>query len=193
MTGQIVTIPNGLSLLRLLGIPVFLWCLITRHDGWALIIVMAGGVTDYLDGKLARWLGQYSRLGELLDPTADRLYILATLIGLSVREIIPWQLTFILVVRDVVLSAGLLALRRSGYGPLPVHFLGKAATMNLLYAFPLLLLGHGTLTPPDSLLAHMAQVLGWSFACWGVAMYWWAAGVYLRQSAHIVATSSARG
>lgn len=174
--GPVFTVPNLLSFLRLLAIPVFLWCLLTHRDGWALGIVMFGGLTDFFDGKLALWLDQRSRLGELLDPAADRLYILATVVGLSLREIIPWWLVLALLARDGVLSVGLLLLRRAGYGPLPVHFLGKAATMNLLYAFPLLLLGQGSSTWSDA-----AWVAGWAFALWGVLMYWWAALVYLSQ------------
>lgn len=186
--GPVFTLPNLLSFLRLLAIPLFLWCLLTHRDGWALAIVMIGGFTDFLDGKLARWLNQYSRLGELLDPAADRLYIVATLVGLTLREIIPWQLAAVLVLRDVVLTAGLLMVRRRGYGPLPVHFLGKAATMNLLYAFPLLLLGQA-----NSTWSEAAVVIGWAFALWGVLMYWWAAAIYLRQVAVVIGLGRQQG
>ena len=97
---------------------------------------MVSGVTDYLDGKIARAWGQTSRLGTLLDPAADRLYILATLIGLTVRDVVPLWLTLLLVGRDVLLACTLPVLRRHGYGPLPVHYLGKAATFNLLCRLP---------------------------------------------------------
>ncbi|MHB8340280.1 MAG: CDP-alcohol phosphatidyltransferase family protein [Mycobacteriales bacterium] len=177
-----MTIPNALSALRLAGVPVFLVLVLGPHaDGAALIVLLVSGLTDYLDGKLARLLHQESRLGQLLDPLADRLYILSTIVALTVRGIVPIWLAVVLGSRDLVLVAFLPVLHRLGYGPLPVHYLGKAATFNLLYAFPLLLLaaGHGT-------LATVARPLGWAFTLWGTSLYWWAAvlyGVQVRQLA----------
>src|SRR6476646_8745077 len=158
----VLTVPNLLSVLRLLGVPVFLWLLLGPHaDGWALAILALSGVTDWADGVLARRLNQYSDLGALLDPLADRLYILATLVGLVLRHIIPLWLALVIVGRDLVLGVTLPLLRRAGYGPPSVHYLGKAATFCLLYAFPLLLLGtyHGT-------LAQIAQPIAWAFTIW---------------------------
>ena len=174
---RVLTAPNALSLLRLVAVPLFLWAVLTRRDGLALLVVVVSGGTDYLDGKLARWLGQTSRVGQLLDPAADRLYILATLLGLSVRGIVPVWLALLLVARDLLLTATLAVLRRHGHGPLPVHFLGKVATFNLLYAFPLLLLGDR----PGG-WAAAADVLGWAFAVWGSALYWWAGALYVAQA-----------
>src|SRR6185369_12513964 len=112
-----------------------------RADWAALGILVFAGVSDYLDGRLARALNQTSRLGTLLDPLADRLYILATIIALTIRGNIPWWLTAVIIGRDVFISLLLVPMRRLGLGTaLPVHYLGKAATLNLLYAFPLLLL-----------------------------------------------------
>ena len=176
------TIPNLLSILRLVLVPVFAWLILSAHDGWALVVLMASGISDYLDGRLARSWGQVSRLGQLLDPFADRLYILSTLLGLAYREIVPWWLVGLIVVRDVLLSGTIPVLARHGYGPLPVHFLGKAATLNLLYAFPLLLLAEG-----DSTAAHVAQPVAWAFAWWGTALYWWAGWLYVRQVRQVVA------
>jgi CDP-diacylglycerol--glycerol-3-phosphate 3-phosphatidyltransferase len=173
---RVVTLPNGLSVLRLVGVPLFLWLVLSHHDGPAVLVLMVSGVTDYLDGKIARAWGQTSRLGALLDPAADRLYILATLIGLTVRDVVPLWLTVVLVGRDVLLAFTLPVLRKHGYGPLPVHYLGKAATFNLLAGFPLLLLGSW-----DNVLGHVAHVFGWAFAIWGTALYWWAGVLYLLQ------------
>ena len=178
-TDRIWTVPNALSFLRLLGVPLFLWLILQDDetaDYWAVGLLMVSGFTDYLDGVLARRLHQISRLGQLLDPLADRLYIIATLLGLALRDIVPWWLVVALLARDVVLAATLPILRHLGYGPLPVHFLGKAATFNLLYAFPLLLLGDGS-----GALAQVARVVGWAFAIWGSALYWWAGLLYLWQ------------
>jgi cardiolipin synthase (CMP-forming) len=174
VTDRVLTLPNALSALRLLGVPLFLWLVLNEYDPAAVALLMVSGVTDWLDGKIARKWGQMSRIGALLDPAADRLYILATLIGLTIRDIVPLWLTLGLVGRDVVLALFLPVLRRHGYGPLPVHFLGKAATFNLLSGFPLLLLGEG-----ESLVSQIAHAFGWAFAIWGTALYWWAGVLYV--------------
>ena len=173
---RVVTLPNALSVLRLVGVPFFFWLVLTEHDGAAVLVLMVSGVTDYLDGKIARAWGQTSRLGTLLDPAADRLYILATLIGLTIRDVVPLWLTLLLIGRDVLLATTLPLLKRHGYGPLPVHYLGKAATFNLLSGFPLILLGEWTNTVGD-----VAHAFGWAFAIWGTALYWWAGVLYLVQ------------
>ena len=174
---RVATVPNALSLLRLLGVPLFLWLALgPKADGWAIVVLVVSSFTDWLDGKLARLLHQTSKLGQLLDPAADRLYILATVLALSVRHIMPWWLAAVLIGRDVVLAGFLPLLKRLGYGPLPVHYLGKAATFNLLYALPLLLLGDGHAT-----VNHVARIVGWAFAIWGTALYWWAGGLYVVQ------------
>ena len=174
---RVWTLPNVLSLARLAGVPVFLWLvLVPEADGWALLLLMLSGITDYLDGYLARRLDQYSRLGEILDPVADRLYILAVVIGLALRDIIPWWVAIALPLRDLLLWGLVPFLRTRGYSALPVHFLGKAATFNLLYAFPLLLLGDGT-----GVVAALADVFGWAFAIWGIGLYWWAGILYAYQ------------
>ena len=177
VTNRVATLPNLLSLARLFGVPLFLWLVLGPHqDGWALVVLMVSGFTDWLDGKLARTLNQTSKLGQILDPVADRLYILAVVIGLALRDIIPVWLAVILPLRDVFLFSLVPLLRTRGYSVLPVHFLGKAATANLLYAFPLLLLGDGTGT-----LARLADVFGWAFAIWGTGLYWWAGLLYAYQ------------
>jgi cardiolipin synthase len=142
---RVLTIPNVISIIRLAGVPLFLWLvLVPEADGWALAVLFVSGLSDYADGYLARKLDQTSKLGEILDPVADRLYILSTVIGLAARDIIPWWVAIILPARDAFLWCLVPFLRTRGYSSLPVHFLGKAATANLLYAFPLLLLGDGS-------------------------------------------------
>jgi cardiolipin synthase (CMP-forming) len=178
---QVINVPNALSLLRLILVPIFAWLIVAHQDGWALVVLAVSGISDYLDGALARRWGQISRVGQLLDPAADRLYVFSTLIGLAWRDMIPWWLVVVLIMRDVVLSFTLPVLARAGYGPLPVHFLGKAATLCLLYAFPLLLLAGGTGT-----VAEFAEPIAWAFAWWGVGLYWWAGLLYLRQVIRLV-------
>jgi cardiolipin synthase len=167
MASSIATWPNALTGLRALGIPLFIYLALgPQADGWAIAVLAVGGATDYFDGKLARALGQESKLGEILDPTIDRLYILATLIVLYMREAIPLWLIATLIARDAVLALAALALAAKGKAPLKVTFVGKAATFNLLYAFPFLLLALS-----DSAAGEIAFILGWAFAIWGVALY----------------------
>jgi len=174
---RVFTVPNLLSMLRLAGVPLFLWLVLgPEADGWALVLLMVSGFTDYLDGNLARRLNQTSSLGQVLDPVADRLYILAVVVGLVLRDIIPVWLAVILPMRDVLLFSLVPFLRTRGYSALPVHYLGKAATAALLYAFPLLLLGDDTGTLPA-----LAKVVGWAFTIWGVGLYWWAGLLYAWQ------------
>lgn len=182
------TLPNLLSAVRLALIPVFLWLVLgPEADGWALGLLVVSGITDWLDGWLARRWGQTSVLGQVLDPVADRLYILAVVVGLALREVIPWWLAVSLPLRDALMWLLVPLLRTRGYSALPVHFLGKAATFNLLYAFPLLLLGDG-----EGVVADLAQVFGWAFAIWGVGLYWWAGVLYAWQVRKLLMTTPRR-
>ena len=181
-TDRVLTVPNGLSLLRLLLVPVFAYLIVNHEDGWALLVLAFSGFTDWLDGFLARRWGQVSKVGQMLDPAADRLYILSTLLGLAWRDLVPWWLVALIVSRDLVLTFALPVLARHGYGPLPVHFLGKAGTFNLLYAFPLILLGEW-----GGVVGDIARPLGWAFAWWGTGLYWWAGLLYLRQVRDLIA------
>jgi len=186
--GRILTVPNAISVARLAGVPVFLWLVLgPEADGWAVGLLIAAGLSDWLDGVIARAWDQQSRLGQVLDPAADRLYIAATLIGLAIRAIIPWWLVALLAARELLLAVALLVLRRYGYGPLQVSLVGKAATLCLLYAFPLLFLGAHAGTP-----ALVARVLGWAFAIWGTALYWWAAALYLVQMRRLISAAQGR-
>ena len=182
---RIVTIPNGISVARLLGVPVFIWLVLgvrsTDGDWWAVGLLIASGVSDWLDGKIARALNQQSRLGQLLDPAADRLYIVATIVALAVRAIIPWWLVGVLAVRELVMGLVLWILRRHGYGALQVSFIGKTATLCLLYAFPLLFLGSHVAS-----YAETARVAGWTFVIWGSALYWCAALLYTVQARRLL-------
>jgi cardiolipin synthase len=185
---RVWTLPNVLSALRLAGVPVFLWLVLgPEADGWALGLLVVSGITDFLDGWLARRWGQTSVLGQVLDPVADRLYILAVVVGLAMRDVIPWWMAVSLPLRDALMWGLVPMLRTRGYSSLPVHFLGKAATFNLLYAFPLLLLGDG-----EGTVATLAQVFGWSFALWGIALYWWAGVLYAWQVRRLLATTERR-
>jgi len=175
------TVPNLLSFLRLALIPVFLWLIVSGRGGWAIALLAFSGLTDYLDGYIARKYNQVTRLGKLIDPAADRLYIFTTLIGLVITGVIPFPLAAVIVARDVMLLIVYPILANHGYGPLPVHYLGKAGTFALLYAFPLLLMANVW----DS-ATYVILPIAWAFALWGAGLYWWAGFVYVKQAKDLV-------
>lgn len=183
---QLGTVPNLLSLLRLALVPVFLVLILNGRNFEAIIVLAVASITDYLDGYFARKLKQETRLGQLLDPAADRLYIFATLIGLAIVGYIPLWLTVVVIARDVLLLFTYPILASRGYGPLPVHYLGKAGTFALLYSFPLLLIAAAF---PD--ISLFVLPVAWAFALWGIGLYWWAGFVYLAQVRSVVKSSSA--
>ncbi|MFD6263209.1 CDP-alcohol phosphatidyltransferase family protein [Micromonospora chalcea] len=185
---RVLTLPNLISFVRLVGVPIFLYLfLVVEADVAAIVVLAVGGTSDWVDGWIARRLGQVSRLGELLDPLADRLYILATLLAFTAREVVPWQFTGALLARELLLLVSLGVLRRYGYGPPPVHYVGKTATFLLLAAFPLLLLadaapGIGTAT----------GAIGWGLGWWGLVLYWVAGAMYVVQASRLVRRMRAR-
>lgn len=181
MKEQFLTVPNLLSMLRLAFVPVFLYLLLSERYLSAIVVLALSSLTDYLDGYFARKFNQVTRLGQLLDPAADRLYIFSTLVGLSITGIIPVWLALVIIGRDLVLAVAYPILATHGYGPLPVHYLGKTGTFALLYAFPLLLMAY--IFEPA---AFILEPLAWAFALWGVGLYWWGAFVYLRQVRDVV-------
>jgi cardiolipin synthase len=182
VSSRILTIPNVISLLRLALVPVFAVLIVRGNDEWALAVLAISGASDWLDGVLARRLDQVTKLGQMLDPAADRLFILVTLVGLAWRDVVPLWVLVVILLRDVTLLCLLPVLTRHGYGPLPVSFVGKAATFALLYAFPLLLLAEA-----PGALGATASIIGWAFTGWGVGLYWLAGVQYIRQTRQLVA------
>ena len=178
MQGRILTIPNVLSVIRLALVPVFLYLLLARHHyGPAVAILMFSGASDWADGKIARLVpNQSSRLGELLDPLVDRVYMVAVPLGLALAGVVPWWLVGALLGRDVLLAATLPVVRSRGVTALPVTYIGKAATFALMSGFPLILLGQW-----DSGWSRVVGAIGWAFVIWGTGMYLWSAVLYLIQ------------
>ncbi|MDQ2781075.1 MAG: CDP-alcohol phosphatidyltransferase family protein [Actinomycetota bacterium] len=181
VSSRVLTIPNALSALRLVGVPVFLWLLFSDQLFWSFVVLALSGLTDYLDGKIARRFAMVSRVGQLLDPLADRLYVLTTIVALALRDVIPLWFLILLLARDAFMAVLILLLKRVGQTGLPVHFVGKAATFNLLYAFPVLLLAD-----VDGWVGTIARPVGWAFAWWGTGLYWLAAGLYALQAVPIL-------
>jgi cardiolipin synthase len=176
LNGEVINVPNLLSILRIALVPVFLWFLLDEFFLAAIVVLAIAGLTDFLDGYLARKLNQITKLGKMLDPVADRLYIFATLLALSVTGYVPWWLAALVILRDVLMLISLPVLASVGYKSLPVHYLGKASTFALLYSFPLLLMGK-----IFTEAAFIITPIAWAFALWGVALYWWSGFVYLWQ------------
>jgi cardiolipin synthase len=178
LPNRLLTIPNLLSVIRLALVPVFLWLLLgPKADGWALAILVYAGISDWADGKIARLFDQTSRLGAMLDPAADRLYTLATVVAFVVRDIVPWWIAALLVLRDVIVAICIWVLERNGFAPPEVTYIGKAATFNLLYAMPLMLLAQG-----GSTAATLARPVAYAFAIWGGALFLWSGVLYLVQT-----------
>jgi cardiolipin synthase len=182
---RVLTIPNVLSVIRLVLVPVFLYLLLCTHAyGWAVAILMFSGFSDWADGKIARLVAnQSSRLGELLDPLVDRIYMLAVPLGLGFSGVVPWWVVATLIGRDAVLAATLPVVRSRGLTALPVTYIGKAATFALMSGFPLVLLGQG-----DATWSRVIGACGWGFAIWGMGMYLWSAVLYLLQVRLVVST-----
>ncbi|MEO6310530.1 MAG: CDP-alcohol phosphatidyltransferase family protein [Leifsonia sp.] len=175
------TVPNILSFARLALVPVFLWLIVEGEDIAALLVLVISSATDFLDGYLARRLNQVSRLGELLDPAADRLYIFAALIGLAWRDLVPWWIVLVVVGRDVFMLGLGVILANVGFGPLPVHQLGKVATFCLFYAVPMIMLGEAF-----PAMSWWSQPIGWAFGLWGAFLYWWAGIIYAIETARVI-------
>ena len=179
---RVLTVPNVISLARLGLIGVFLYLLlVARADGPAVATLMLSGASDWVDGKLARLLDQSSKLGALLDPAIDRLYMVAVPVGFALRGLVPWWIIGVLVARDLMLAAMLPALRSRGLTALPVTYIGKAGTFALMSAFPLILLGQW-----PQVWSRVVLSVGWAFLIWGLAMYLWALVLYLIQAALVV-------
>ena len=180
---RVLTVPNALSVLRLVLVPVFLYLLLVADaTGWAIAVLMFSGVSDWADGKIARMFNnQSSRLGALLDPAVDRIYMIIVPIAMAMAGALPWWIVGLLLGRDLVLAATLPLLRSRGLVALPVTYVGKAATFALMSGLPLVLLGQF-----DALWARVVLSIGWGFLIWGLAMYLWSAILYLIQVAMVI-------
>ena len=179
---RILTIPNALSVLRLLLVPVFIYLLDVHAGGWAVAVLMFSGFSDWADGKIARLVdNQSSRLGALLDPAVDRIYMIVVPVAMAVYDIVPWWFVGILIARDVILAGTFPVLRSRGFTALPVTYLGKAATFALMSGFPIVLLGQW-----DALWSRVALACGWAFLGWGMALYLWSGVLYLIQVTMVV-------
>lgn len=179
-TDAVLTIPNVVSFIRLLSIPVFCALIIMGLDVAAVALLAAFGATDWVDGFLARRLKQRTELGARLDPIADRLYIIAAVFALLVREVVPIWFVLILLARDVMLALLLPVLRKHGMIAFPVNWIGKTGTFLILFSLPLILLG-----APTSLGWVWAHWIGWILGGVGAVAYWVAGLLYVREAVRL--------
>lgn len=142
---MIFTIPNIISTIRIALVPVFVWLLVGRDDaanaGWLLAII---GGTDWIDGFLARKLGQVSELGKFLDPAADRLAVAAAVIGGWISGALPWSICLAIIAREAVIVTGALVVGLAARSKIEVRYIGKLATLGLYFAISFFLVGGGT-------------------------------------------------
>lgn len=176
------TVPNLISLLRIISIP-FIAVLIARHQMVeALVVLAVSAVSDGIDGIVARMFNQVSKIGQILDPIADRLLIFCSILALGVAGIIPWWMLFVVGLRDLIMGVLVLVLAQYDYGPLPVHFVGKTGTAMLMLSITVLIFCDIWATPAVDLL-HLAALAA---GIWGVGLYWLAGYIYLRQGVRLI-------
>lgn len=172
MSSRIATVPNLITLTRLLTVPVFWWAILTDRFVLATIIVAVVGSTDWLDGYLARLLDQVSELGKFLDPLADRLMIASAVIGGLITGVIPGAFAYPLIAREVLVGVGAVLLaKRMGRAP-SVRFRGKLATFLVYLAVPAFYLARATEA------ATIFSALAWLIGIPGLFLYWWVAFEY---------------
>ena len=171
---RVLTVPNALSLLRILMIPVFVWLLAQEGlEGWGLVLLVAVVSTDWVDGFIARRTGRVTELGKVLDPLADRLAMAAALITLVVQGVFPLWAALVVLVRDALILLAMAALMVAGKRPIPVRVLGKIATFSLMAGVPMVAWGNFGLP-----LASLALIVGWTFFAAGVVGYYAVALLY---------------
>jgi cardiolipin synthase len=172
---RIFTVPNVITLVRLLCIPLFVWLLFGAHRQTAAAILLAVlGATDWVDGFVARRYGQVSTFGKVLDPTADRILVGTAVISILIYGAVPLWFGIATIAREVLVSAMVLLLAAMGAARIDVLWVGKAGTFGLMFAYPTFLLGDGTAGWQEPI-----RVIAWVTGLVGLALAWWAAGSYI--------------
>lgn len=184
----VLTVPNLISLGRILVIPLFVWLILREGtEAAGILLFSAVAATDWVDGLIARRTGQVSELGKVLDPTADRLAIAAGLIALAVRGAFPLWAALLILVRDAaILAVGVVLLAARGVR-IEVRRIGKLATFSLMVAVPWV--AWGTLDLP---LASAALALGWVAYVVGILEYYAATVLYVGDLVQAWRTSGSR-
>ena len=167
VSSKIFTLANVVSVVRLMAIPVFLVLVVQDRLITAFVLLVAAVLTDFVDGMIARSMNQITKLGQFLDPFADRLFIAATVIALAIQDVVPWWFVVAVMLRDALLGIGGLVMTRYGHGTLPVKWWGKVSTFGMLFVLPLFLLG--TVVPA---IGAVTNPIAWVLAIVSVSLYW---------------------
>jgi cardiolipin synthase len=174
----VLTVPNIVSAARLTSVPVFLWLFTGGREEWGVIVYGVGASTDFVDGYIARRTGTVTEVGKLLDPLADRVFIIALAMALVARGALPGWLALVVVARDAVLLTVWSLLERRGVPRISVTNTGKAATAALLFGLTWL-----ALAETDFALGRWGARIGGVAVGAGAALYWAAAAGYARTAA----------
>ena len=188
VSSRIFTLANLVSVVRLMAIPVFLVLVIRDQLVPAFILLVAAVLTDFVDGLIARSMNQITKLGQFLDPFADRLFIAATVIAFAIQEVVPWWFVIAVMLRDALLGVGGLVMTRYGHGTLPVKWWGKVSTFGMLFVLPLFLLG--TVVPAIGLVTNS---IAWILAVAVVVLYWIVGFSYLFDAIKLAKSASRIG
>jgi cardiolipin synthase len=174
---RVLTIPNVLSFARLGSVPIFVWLFVSGHENAGWLLYAIGAWSDFFDGYIARKTNQVSELGKILDPVADRVLIVALVIALVARDILPWPLAVAITARDVLIVAFAPLLERRGMARIAVNFTGKSATAALLTGLSLLAYSETTFVWAES-----GDDIGIWFVIFGAVLYWVAGFLYAREA-----------
>jgi cardiolipin synthase len=174
-TNRVLTIPNVITVVRLLCLPVFLWLLFAEENraaaAWLLGLL---GATDFVDGYIARHFNQTSELGKILDPVADRLLFFVAIGGILIDGSVPAWFAWAVLIREVLVTVATLALAAMGARRIDVTWYGKAGTFGNMFAFPLFLGSHSTVS-----YAGLCGFLAWVAGIPGLILSWYAALLYI--------------
>ncbi|RFD80154.1 CDP-diacylglycerol--glycerol-3-phosphate 3-phosphatidyltransferase [Gardnerella vaginalis] len=180
---RVITVPNAISFLRICSIPYLAWLITQHYMVVALVVLAISAFSDCVDGYIARRWNQVSKLGQILDPIADRLLIVCSTLALAIAAIIPWWALALVILRDAVMAVLVVILAQYDYGPLPVNFVGKAGTALLMLAIVMLMIVYAVASE------SMFMVYAAALACgvWGIGLYWYAGLLYLKQACKLLA------
>lgn len=182
---RVATVPNLLSLVRILLIPLFVFLIVHRGTELAgLLLLGAVSSTDWIDGYIARRTGQVSNLGKLLDPVADRLALGAAIVAFVLRDAVPLWVALLILVRDAVILVAGIALLLRFRARIDVRWIGKAGTFGLMWAVPALAWGHFELWP-----GAVIRTLGWIALVPALSFYYAATVAYAIDARAAVRTS----
>ncbi len=184
MGNRILTVPNLISVLRLLCIPLFVWILFGVESRSAAAILLAGlGATDWIDGWIARRFDQTSELGKILDPTADRLLLIVAIPALIVDDSIPLWFAVLALVRELLVGGGTVLLALLGAKRIDVLWWGKTGTFAMLFAVPSFLAGESTISIHEffAVFAYLCGIPGLLISWFAALMYIPLAGEALRE------------